>query len=186
MVIFEYRRQLKAQIKSAYGKVMYTYTAHHKLANRLKKQIKWIKIAQIALTAVSTVGFLATVISNQTVLSWIGGITAAVSLGLNLYIKEFDYQKDILEHEAAANDLWDVREEYVSLLTDFEIMEDEEIRCRRDELQRSVSKINKNYLGTDQKSYRAAQNALQTEEEQTFSEGEVDELLPVELRDKDY
>ena len=184
MVVLEHRKQLKAQIKSAYGKVVYTYTAHHKLANRLKAQIKWVKITQIALTATSTVGFLATVISNQTVLSCLGGITAAVSLGLNLYVKEFDYQKDILDHEAAANDLWNVREEYVSLLTDFEIMEDDAIRCRRDDLQRRVSQINRQYPGTDKKSYRKAQKALQKEEEQTFKDGEVDELLPVEMRGK--
>lgn len=182
MEVSDYRRKVKSQIESAFGKVVYTYTAHYKLVDRLKNEMKWIKIIQIGLTAVSTGGFLATIITNQALLSWIGGSTAALSLGLNLYVKEFNYQKDILEHEAAANDLWDVREEYVSLLTDFEIIEDDEIRCRRDELQRRVSEINKKYPGTDQKSYREAQIALQKEEEQTFNEGEVDVLLPIEMR----
>ena len=180
----EYKQKLKSQIKDAYGRVVYTYTAHHKLANRLKRQIKLIKITQITLTAMSTVGFFATVITNQAVLSWLGGITAALSLGLNLYVKEFDYQKEITEHEAAANALWDVRESYVSLITDFDVMKDDELRCCRDDLQRRVSEINKQYPGTDKRSYCEAQKALQKEEEQTFREGEVDELLPTELRKK--
>ena len=37
-------------------------------------------------------------------------------------------------------------------------------------------------LQTDVKSYRAAQKALKTEEEQTFSEEELDLMLPNSIR----
>ena len=37
-------------------------------------------------------------------------------------------------------------------------------------------------LQTDVKSYRAAQKALKTEEEQTFSEEEIDLMLPNSIR----
>ncbi len=178
-----YREKLKSQIKDAYGKVLYTYTAHHKFATRLIKQKNTIKVAQITLTAISTVGFLATIITNQVLLSWLGGITAALSLGLNLYTKDFNLQQDIQKHKDAADDLWDVREKYISLLTDFDILNEDNIREQRDKLQDMVSKINRKYPGTDGKSYAAAQNALQNQEEQTFREGEVDELLPDGLRD---
>lgn len=179
-----YREKLKSQIKDAYGKVVYTYTAHHKFAARLNKQKYTIKVTQIILTAISTVGFLATVITNQVLLSWLGGITAALSLGLNLYTKDFNLQEDIQKHKDAADDLWDVRETYISLLTDFDILNEDNIREQREKLQDAVSKINRKYPGTDGKSYDEAQNALQNEEEQTFREGEVDELLPDRLRDK--
>lgn len=178
-----YREKLKSQIKGAYGKVVYTYTAHHKFAARLIKQKNTIKGTQIILTAISTVGFLATVITNQVLLSWLGGITAALSLGLNLYTKDFNLQEDIQKHKDAADDLWDVRETYISLLTDFDILNEDNIREQREKLQDAVSKINRKYPGTDGKSYAEAQNALQNEEEQTFREGEVDELLPDRLRD---
>ena len=79
--------------------------------------------------------------------------------------------------------MWDVREKYISLLTDFDILNEDNIREQRDKLQDMVSKINRKYPGTDGKSYAAAQNALQNQEEQTFREGEVDELLPDGLRD---
>lgn len=137
------------------------------------------------MTAVSTVGFLATIITNQVLLSWLGGTTAALSLGLNLYTKDFNLQEDIQKHKDAADDLWDVREKYISLLTDLDILDEDNIREQRDILQDTVSKINRKYPGTDGKSYAAAQNALQNEEEQTFQEGEVDELLPDGLRDSE-
>ena len=41
-----YRARLKNQIKDACGKVIYTYTAHHKLADRLEKENKYVKNAE--------------------------------------------------------------------------------------------------------------------------------------------
>ena len=81
--------------------------------------------------------------------------------------------------------MWDVRETYISLITDFDILNEDNIREQRDKLQDAVSKINRKYPGTDDRSYAEAQNALQNEEEQTFREGEVDELLPARLRDSE-
>lgn len=74
--------------------------------------------------------------------------------------------------------MWGIREGYVSLLVDFEVLEDNEIQKRRDILCEKVSEVNNNYPATDAKSYKAAQKALQKEEEQTFKENEVDSILP--------
>ena len=74
--------------------------------------------------------------------------------------------------------MWGIREGYVSLLVDFEVLEDNEIQKRRDILCEKVSEVNNNYPATDAKSYKAAQKALQKEEEQTFKEKEVDSILP--------
>ena len=60
-----YRNQLKNQIKEAYGKVTYTYTAHHKLADRLENKNRRVKNIQIVLTAFSSCGFFASIITNK-------------------------------------------------------------------------------------------------------------------------
>lgn len=49
---------------------------------------------------------------------------------------------------------------------------------KRDVLCNKVSEVNNNYPATDERSYRAAQKALQKEEEQTFKENELDSILP--------
>ena len=74
--------------------------------------------------------------------------------------------------------MWGIREGYVSLLVDFEVLEDSEIQKRRDVLWDKVSEVNSNYPATDAKSYKAAQKALKEEEEQTFKDNEVDSILP--------
>ena len=173
-----YRVRLKNQIKDACGKVIYTYTAHHKFANRLEKENKYVKNTQILLTALSSCGFFASIITNKVMLTWVGGIAAALSLCLNLYAKEYKIQNEVNQHRNAANVLWDIREGYISLLVDFEVLEDGEIQNRRDILCKKVSEVNNNYPATDVKSYRAAQKALQEEEDQTFKDHEVDSILP--------
>ncbi len=177
----EYRRKLKSQLVDAHGKIVYTYTAHHKMVDRFEWHIKCIKFTQIVLTAISSIGFIATVFWERLGLCWIGGIPAAISLGLNLYTKDFNLQENIQQHINAANALWDVREAYVSLITDFDILTLDEIRRKRDELQNEVSCINKKYPGTDIKSFKKARKALQ-EEEQTFKNGEAELFLHSEIR----
>ncbi|PKD07888.1 SLATT domain-containing protein [Bifidobacterium longum] len=173
-----YRNQLKNQIKEAYGKVTYTYTAHHKLADRLEKKNRYIENTQIALTAFSACGFFALTVTNKIALAWLSGISSVLSLFLSIYTKEYKIQNEINQHRNAANALWDIRESYVSLLTDYEILENDGIRHQRDVLCKKVSEVNNNYPATDSKSYRAAQKALKKDEEQTFKEGEVDSILP--------
>lgn len=99
---------LKKQIEDAAGNVQYTFIAHWSIVNRLESQYKGIKITQIILTAISTGGFLASIIVGALGLSWIGGLASAIVLGLNLYTLNFNYSQMIREHTDAANELWEV------------------------------------------------------------------------------
>ena len=141
-----------------------------------------MKNAQIILTALSSCGFFASIITNKVILTWVGGIAAVLSLCLNLYAKGYKIQNEVSQHRNAANVLWGIREEYVSLLVDFEVLDDSEIQKKRDVLCNKVSEVNNNnYPATDERSYRAVQKALQKEEEQTFKENEVIPFCLMEL-----
>nr|WP_240939784.1 SLATT domain-containing protein [Bacillus tequilensis] len=101
---------------------------------------------------------------------------------LNSYTKNFDLVEAAQSHQKAADALWIIREEYVSLLTDFELLDSSVIRERRDELQKRTAEIYTHSPKTDTKSYKAAQKALKTDEEQTFSDKEIDVMLPNSIR----
>ena len=177
-----HRDGLKTQIKEAYGRVAYTYTTHWKMVDALVAKNRYIKYAQIALSAISTGGFIGSIITNETALTCIGCIFSTALLALNLYFKDFNLNADITRHSTAANALWSIRESYVSLLTDFPNMSIAEICARRDELQAMTAEVYKSAPKTDSKSYAAAQNALKNEEEQFFSEEELNKMLPQHLR----
>ena len=156
----ECKEALKEQIADAAGNVQYTFVSHWNIVNRLKKEYWIIKIVQIVLTAISSGGFLVSIISGISQLSWIGGLTSTVALGINLYTLNFNLPEMIKLHNEAANDLWEVREKYRSLLVDFDFIDAAEIRNRRDAMIMEVSKINKKYPGTDEKSFAKAQNNI--------------------------
>ncbi|MBQ6305879.1 MAG: SLATT domain-containing protein [Bacteroidales bacterium] len=169
-------KKLYQQIVDAAANIQYTYTAHWTKVNSLQATQTCIKITQIVLTALSTGGFLASLISDIPWLSWIGGMTSAIALALNLYSLNFNLPADIKAHTDAANELWDVKESYKSLITDFNNLSIEEIRSKRDSLTHCVSQINKKYPGTDNKAFAKAKKKLPN---YMFENGESAKLLNI-------
>ncbi|WP_285078509.1 hypothetical protein [Paenibacillus sp. UMB7766-LJ446] len=62
------------------------------------------------------------------------------------------------------------------------MLEAQELRKLRDDLQNRTAEIYAQSTKTDAKSYKQAQKSLKTEKEQTFSEKEIDLMLPNSLR----
>lgn len=119
--------KLESQIREAYGRVTYTQTCHDKIISRLLKTNDRIKIWQIVLSAITTSGFIVAILSEDKIASVLGAIISLVLLILNSYTKNFNLVEEAQEHKVASDALWKIREEYVSLLTDFEILEPESI-----------------------------------------------------------
>lgn len=177
-----YREKLYSQIQEEYGKVVYTYTCHFKMADRLHKRNNWIKWGQIILSAVSTGGFLGVLISNKQILLWAGGLCSTGLLVLTSYLKDKDIYTEKTDHIKTANLLWKIREKYLSLLTDFDEMKTDEITQKRNELIDESSEIYCSAPLTDGKSYAEAQFALKMNEEQFFTQEELNKMPPVHLR----
>lgn len=173
---------LRTQIREAYGRIVYTYTTHLKKMNRLDKNNRYIKYAQILLSAISTGGFLGSLITNQFVMTCIGGIFSTALLFLNLYFKDFNLAEESKQHRIASDNIWLIREQYISLLTDFDVLSEDDIIAKRDELQKLTFEVYNKSPKTDAKSYSDAQRALKTEEEQFFTPEEIDKMLPSHLR----
>ena len=177
-----HKEVLRTQIREALGRIVYTYTTHLKKMNRLDKNNQLIKYAQIALSAISTSGFVGSMITNKFCLTCVGGISSTVLLFLNLYFKNFDLVEESRQHRIASDNMWLIREQYISLLTDFDVLSDDNIIVKRDELQKLTFDVYCKSPKTDAKSYSDAQKALKTEEEQFFTPEEIDKMLPVHLR----
>lgn len=165
--------RLKKQLTEAKGNVNYTFVAHWIIVNRLKKRYFAIKITQIVLTSLSTGGFLASIIAGLPCLSWLGGFTSALALALNLYMLNFNIADEIKMHEAAANELWTIREGYKSLIADFDDLSQEVLREKRDKLIAEISRVNKEYPGTDDRSFAKAKKTIGN---YTFDDGEAEKL----------
>ncbi|PMD73054.1 SLATT domain-containing protein [Companilactobacillus nuruki] len=177
-----YHKKLMNQLRESYGKLTYTYTAHNKMANRMNRKANNIAFSKIILSAISTGGLLGTIFLDKYYLKIITALISTILLIINLYFKESQLSEKILEHRKAADSLWLIREQYISLMTDFEQLSIDTICTQRDHLIDASSKIYNNSPRTDSKSYVATQNALKNDEEQFFTEEEIDKMLPKHLR----
>ena len=99
-------------------------------------------------------------------------------------MKDYDLGEIAQKHNNAANELWNIRETYFSLIFDIKIgaVSVNQIINKRDELQQRLSNIYSGSPRTNSKAYIEASKALQQNEELTFNDKEIDAFLPKEMR----
>ena len=180
----EPRLILEGQLRECYGRVVYSHKTHEKCSDILLDRLSSIKLWQIILSALTTGGFISTFLGAGDIGAGVGLILSTILLVLNAYTKNYDLGELAQKHKQAANDIWLIRERYLSLLTDLAMKEKpvEKIKEDRDELLESLHAVYVGSPSTTFEAYRKAQSALQTQEDMTFSDDEIDAFLPSELK----
>jgi len=114
----------------------------------------------------------------------VGLIVSTVLLALNSYTKDYDQGELAQKHKQAANDLWIIREKYLSLLVDLAIREKslDALQTQRDQLVKQLHTVYSSAPTTTSKAYKKAQAALQKLDDMTFTDAEIDVFLPKELK----
>lgn len=175
---------LEAQLRENYGKIVYSHKTQEKCADILTNRNNCIRNVQVLLSALITTGLLVRIFQNQEWALILSTILSAFQFAFTSYLKEYNLGETIQKHSTAALELFDIREKFLSLLTDLRagLLTPESITEKRDELLDELSKTYKGSPRTFSKAYKAAQNALQLNEELTFSDKEIDNFLPSNLR----
>ena len=175
---------IESQLRELYGRAVWTHKTQEKCADILRARNHNMKILQIILSALTTTGILVTVFGENYVVGIISAVLSAILFTLNAYFQKYDLGEIAQKHSESASDIWNVREKYLSLLTDLnsEVLGVEEIGKKRDELQSELFNIYKGAPRTLSKAYKKATESLQLNEELTFSADEINNLLPKELR----
>lgn len=175
---------LEAQIRECFGRVVYTHKTQEKCADIVLRIHKRLKLTLIIISAVVTTSLLIKLFGDNQWALMVGVILSTILFGLNTYMKDFDLGEIAQKHINAANELWDIRETYLSLLTDIkaEQLSVDQIINQRDELQKRLHNIYSGSPRTTSKAYQQASKSLKVNEEMTFSDQEIDAFLPRKLR----
>ncbi len=175
---------LESQIRECFGRVAWSHKTQEKCADILITRNSRIKLAQIILSAITITSLIFFIIGQRQIGVIIGVIFSTILLILNTYLKDHDLGEIAQKHANSANDLWDIREMYLSLLTDIKagVVSIEDIIQKRDGIQEELSNIYNGAPRTIPKAYSLATKALKMNEELTFSDEEIDLLLPIDLR----
>lgn len=178
---------LLAQVREAFGRVVYSHKKHEKQADICFTRHRWQQGVLVVLTALSSGTFLAAVVGLVGSAVLTGLVTSFIALlisGISLAAKTFKFEEESNSHRGIASRLWDVRESYISLIADLMsgTITDSAGRERRDELQQAARDCYDVAPRTSSKAYKRAQDGLQNNEEMTFTSHEIDLLLPEALR----
>ncbi len=175
---------LESQLRECFGRVVYSHKTHEKCADIYHRKQSRIKLVQIGLSAVTTGGLIALFASDSWAAKVIATLCSTALFGLNAYMKQHDLGELSTKHATAASKLWDLRESYLSLLTDFKsgVVTPKEAIQQRDKLQKALLSVYQAAPRTLDDAYRLSQQALQVNEELTFSDSEINKFLPAPLR----
>ena len=112
----------------------------------LQNKIRTLKILDIILTAVSSVGIISFFFHGNLQINAVTSLVTLSSLSLNLYTSNFRDDENKTLHADAAAELWAAEKGYESILTDFDSLSSEDIRAKRDSLMGDVDRINREYF----------------------------------------
>lgn len=174
-----------ATIRESFGRVVYTHKTHQKMIDQLNKRNRRIKQANVIALVLTTGGILAPIYDASPYKNMIVAIIAAFALGVAVYQLSFDPALEIEAHRKCAKQLWIIREKYINLIADIKdgILTDTQIRDQRDTLVEQLARIYQEAPDTTSRAYATAQKALKIRQEMTFTANEIDQFLPVYLRE---
>lgn len=131
------------QVREAFRRVAYSHKIQEKQADSSFNRHRWQQGTLIALTAISSGTFLASVLGvlidpqlASLTTFFIALLVTATSLGM----KTFKFADEAEAHRDIASRLWDVRESYLSLVADLmsRAISDPDARALRAELRKTT------------------------------------------------
>lgn len=172
------------QIRDLFGRTAYSHKTHIIQAGMEVARQSRVKTAEIILSAITTTGLITTLLGSGAWGIGVSTFASALLLGVIFYTKDFDLGTVAEQHKRTADELWLLREQLVSLLTDIEagIIAPEAIAKRRDALIDKLDTVYSTAKVTSPAAYSAAQKSLKQNEDLTFSTEEIDVLLQPTLR----
>ncbi|HKR40313.1 MAG TPA: SLATT domain-containing protein [Paraburkholderia sp.] len=174
---------LEGQLREMYGRAAYTHKTHEKMADRYFTRYRAFKTTEIVLSAATASSLLLAVLGDTHLGTEVGAGFSAVLLGFTLYFKEAGLTEKAQKHSEVASNLWAIREALLSLLVDMNDGRDvEQIRVERDHINERLKQIYASAPRTDSAAYAAAQKALKDAEELSFTDAELNKMLPKQLR----
>jgi hypothetical protein len=180
----EEKQRLLAIIRELYGRVCWSHKTHEKereLSTRRAKRDRWINVVLMALT---TTGILASIPLENPWATIAAALLAAISTGFAIYQISFSTEIEVYRQRQAAKSLLLERERLV-LIIERVMADDTNEKVIRTELETTIERIGQIFSSspdTSDKAFKMASDGLKLNEELTFSDKEIDALLPEKLR----
>lgn len=167
-----------------YAETVWTHKILEKRADSLRRGSSILQVIALMCVAATTVGLSAAVFGKSGSATVVAALISMVALACELLSCSRDYPSRIQEAAWSAKGFLELRETLLNLLTDlkFGTIGGDDAEKRIMECSVRYIELCRNAPSTDDHAVREASESLKKKQDSTYSENEIDELLPECLR----
>lgn len=171
---------LLRELRATYGRVAYSHKTHEKERELKAASAARLRVWNVIIFGVATAAAVAAPLVESVVATWVAAGSTLVGLVFVAVQLSFTPAEDAASHALAAKSYLAVRNEYSRFIADVSQLPavTAPVRARRDHLAEQLRILEDLAPSTSQRAYVAAQDALRKREELTFTDSELDALLP--------
>jgi hypothetical protein len=183
MIIDEQREPILATARELYGRVVYSHKTHEQEREIWAKKSCSMNRTNIWLTSLTTMFAVISVALEPAWALILTALFAAATVAFALYQAAFDPTGKEGQHRTAAKELLWIREQLLLLITECHMPESslKHLEHCLEVLTRELTAVYKFAPNTSPEAYAAAERMIKTGHF-TFTDEEIDLLLPTELR----
>jgi hypothetical protein len=174
-------------LRMTFGHVVFRHKAHLQLARSRAYWSRWFRAAEAALMIGVTVAATGAAFGKEHIYVIVSAVLAVLALTILLLHLTFDMDRSAQAHASCATRLWQIREQYRAVLSDFSdgALDLDAVRLRRDELMDELRGVYETAPLADGQTYSTAGRGMATADEVALTDEEIDMFLPKSLHKTD-
>ena len=171
-------------VRQNFASVVWTHKIQEKQADIYSERYRRVEMVNILAASLTSCGVVTTIFWEGLIPKIIAAVLSFVTLVIASYYKSFGVKERALESKAAANRFIGIRNDMLQVIADLHMMA-EPVEVINERFSCIMERLNKLYVDapstTDAAVARAA-DALNGKAEYSYTEDEIDRLLPPSLR----
>ena len=178
-------KTLLSSIRKTYASVVWSHKIQEKQAEIYEAKYAWLEKLNIAAASLTSAGIIALIFTDQLWIKIGSALLSFITLFVTAIFKSFELPQIGKRNKETANKLISVRDELELLILKLktEAASNSDILAKYEELVKKADEIYLAAPNTTPKAVERARQALKIQNDNTYTDDEIDSLLPMELRE---
>lgn len=175
---------IESEIRQIFATIVWNHKIHEKQCDINSFWYTLLEFFKIFSSTITTSGLLACFFVDDVKLKIATTIFSAICLFITSFYKTYNLKESKDSHKKSALEFLELKNETICILSDMKIkhIDIEEAICKRNQILSKYHSICKESLNTSDKAVKKASKALKLQQDNTFSNKEINSYLPIELR----
>ena len=171
-------------LRKLYASCVWTHKIQEKESERLRNIDSALKIVNIFVLALSSSGLFSIIFMDNFILKLATTILSFIGLATSLFSMGTDYKERANKHKDSALDFLELRNDIEACLSDIDIDRflEEELLEKKDFFETKYSDLCRKSSSASKIAVKRASKALKVYKDNSYTEDEIDEFLPIHLR----